>query len=345
MGRFLCKALLLLLPLLLMVVSINYFGDPARLFDSDYEKQVSEILLNDNFVTNIANFDERIFQKECINGMAKVPEVVVLGSSRTMLINSTYFPEQSFFNNSVVGASIEDFIALFQVYKERNLLPQKIILGIDPWLLNENNGQARWKSLEYFYNNYHNKSNSKLVSPDTYKYNQLISFSYFQASVKALRETKTDYSVPVSTHEKYNETNTKLTDGSLVYGAEYRNASQFAINSKMRAYMQGDIYSIEHFETISNDIWLEFQAFVADLKKQNISVEFFLCPYPPLIFDKISGKYPNVMKTEYLIKNLATNDGIPIYGSFDPYILGFDETYFYDGMHCKEKGIERILNH
>ena len=66
MGKFIYKTLLLSIPLLFSLVTINYFGDAARIFDTEYEKQMSEIVLNGNYVTNISNYDDRLFQKECI---------------------------------------------------------------------------------------------------------------------------------------------------------------------------------------------------------------------------------------------------------------------------------------
>lgn len=344
MQRFIKKFIFISLPVLILLFAVNYFGDAARIFDPEYEKKMAEILMNGSYVTNISNYDERVFQKELINGLNNAPEVLVLGSSRTMLINSAYFPNQTFFNNSVSGASIEDIIALFQIYKERNILPKKIIVGIDPWLLNENNGQTRWKSLEYFYNKYNKKADHSLAKNSSYKYSELFSLSYFQASIKALPKLFSGTSRPIATHEKYNETNTKLSDGSLVYSADYRNVTQTKIKSKIDGYINGSIYSIENFESISDDIWSEFQEFISTLKKENITVEFFLCPYAPRVYEKVSISYPNVEKSENLIVRFAMANEIKVYGSFDPYGLGFDETYFYDGMHCKEKGIEEILN-
>ena len=130
MKRFLIRTSKIACPILIILVSVNYFGDAARIFDPEYEREMSEILMSGRFITNINNYDERVFQKEVINRMAKAPEVLVLGSSRTMLINSSYFPGQTFFNNSVTGASIEDLISLFQVYKEKKISLQKYYLGL-----------------------------------------------------------------------------------------------------------------------------------------------------------------------------------------------------------------------
>lgn len=343
MQRFINKFIIISLPVLIVLITVNYFGDAARIFDSEYEKEMAEILMNGSYVTNISNYDERVFQKELINRKNDAPEILVLGSSRTMLVNSTYFPNQTLFNNSVSGASIEDIIALYQIYKESNILPKKIIIGIDPWLLNENNGQTRWKSLEYFYNKYNKKADFSLAESSSYKYSELFSLSYFKASIKALPKLFSGTSRPIETQEKYNKTNTKLSDGSLVYSADYRNATQNDINSKIDKYILGDIYSIENFETISDEIWTEFQNFISTLRKEHISIEFLLCPYAPIVYDKITKKYPNVLQSESLIVNFAHDKGIKVHGSFNPYGLRFDETYFYDGMHCKEKGIKEIL--
>lgn len=344
MKNFIYKLIIISFPVLILLITVNYFGDAAKIYDSKYEKEMAEILMNGSFVTNISNYDERVFQKELIIRIKNPPEILVLGSSRTMLINSTYFPNHTFFNNSVSGASLEDIIALYQIYKERNVLPNKIIIAIDPWLLNENNGQSRWKSLEYFYNKFKNRTDSQLSSNSTSKYSELFSLSYFQASLKALPKLLIGNSRPLATQTKYNETNTKLADGSLVYAENYRNATQNQINTKIDGYINGNIYSIENFNTISDDIWTEFQDFILTLKNEKIQIDFFLCPYAPKVYDKVSKEYPNVGNSEILINKFANDNEIKVYGSFDPYSLGFDETYFYDGMHCKVNGIKEILN-
>lgn len=343
MRRFIIKFILLASPLFLILVGVNYFGDAANLFKSEYEEKMASIVMNDNYVTNIGNYDERIFQKKVVNKMDSAPKILVFGSSRTMLINTDFFPNQTLYNNSVSGASLEDIIGLFQIYNEHDLLPEKIILGVDPWLFNKNNGQSRWKSIRNFYNDYHNNFESKLEGEKIYQYKQLFQLSYFQASVKSLARKTVRNSEPMSTKRKYNSTNTKLVDGSLAYKSAYRNASQAEINSKIESYVQGKIYSIENFKDVSDDLWNEFQAFIHGLRNDGISVEFFLCPYAPLVFDRVSKNYPNVIKTENIINDFAKDNEIKVHGSFNPYKLGFNESFFYDGMHCKEKGIEMIL--
>jgi len=344
MKKFIYKVICTSLPIIFALVAVNYFGDAARLFDAGYEGKMAEIVIRNSYVTNISNYDERAFQHESITRMKNTPNTVVIGSSRTMLITTDYFPSETLFNNSVSGASIEDLIAIYQMYKERNYFPKKIIIGIDPWTFNENNGQSRWKSVESYYLQFHDKTLTTSIANNRFqKYEQLLSLSYFQPSIKNIFKKISRTSDPVPTKEKYNTTGTKLTDGSLVYGVDYRNASQDEINRKIANYTIGNIYSIEKFDEISKKIWKEFQEMISDMKNHSISIELFLAPYAPSVYNTISKKYPMVLETEKVIREYSQLENINIYGSFNPFELNMNESNFYDGMHCREKGIATIM--
>jgi hypothetical protein len=342
MKRFIYKIIFFALPILTVVFLVNYFGDAARLFDNNFEKQMVKILVNGQYITNINNYDERLFQKELISNKETKPNIVIIGSSRAMLINSDYFPNNKLVNNSVSGASLEDIVGIYQMYKENKKLPQKIIIGIDPWTFNQNNNQKRWMSIANFYNRFQKHSNKEENS--FFKYKELFSFSYFQNSIKMVPSLLKGNIQPKATREKYNVSPTKLKDGSLVYGNSFRNASPNQIENKMNSYISGNsVYSLGDFNVISNSIWNEFEKLIADMKKNNIKVEFFLAPYAPIVYDKIKHHYPKVLETEVRINNFAKSSDIMLYGSFDPVKLGMDSNYFYDGMHCKESGIKTIL--
>lgn len=110
MKRFIYKTSIITLPVLILLIMVNYFGDAARLFDNDYEKVMAKILSKGQYVTNFENYDERLFQKEIISTTAIQPNLVIIGSSRTMLINNEFFPNFFLFNNSVSGASIDEVV-------------------------------------------------------------------------------------------------------------------------------------------------------------------------------------------------------------------------------------------
>lgn len=344
MKKFINKTILFVLPVFILIVSVNYFGDAARLFANDYEKGMAEIISNGYNVTNISNFDERLFQKEIIfNKNVIQPDIVVLGSSRSMHINSNLFPNTSFFNSSVSGASIEDLIGIYQLYKENNKLPKKIIIGIDPWMFKENkNNTGRWKSIsEYYYNFYGIKKTTQSFD----KYKELYSISYFQSSLKLIPNLFLSENEPAQTKNKYNKLNTKLTDGSLVYGVSFRDATQSEIDAKIKKYIKGDIYNIEGMHEISKNKFKEFEKLINELKNNKLEIVFFLAPYAPTVYDFLEKKYKVVIEVEKVIRDFAILKNIQIYGSYDPYLFDLDKTCFYDGMHCKENAINEIFRH
>ncbi|MEQ8478625.1 MAG: hypothetical protein RIB54_20425 [Fulvivirga sp.] len=343
MKKFIFKTSIFSVTTLFILVSVNYLSDSAKIFHEGYEKKISKIIFSNHNATNISNYDERILQKELISELNSSPDILILGSSRTMLINSTYFKTKKVINNSVTGASIEDLIAVYQMYVAKNKLPEKIILGIDPWLFNVNNGLTRWKSLEKEYYGFSNKKSDLKKSVLNNKVKQLFSFSYFQASFGNLPNLINGNSEPVSTDEIYNQTTTKLVDASLSYGKKYREASIDQVNSKAKKYTLGSIYSIEKFNDISSEIFQEFENLCFSILQNDIELSFFLSPYHPIVFEKINEDYQIVLEVENKVLQFANKKGIKCLGSFSPQKAEVNNSDFYDGMHCKEEAIKKIM--
>src|SRR3989338_6442097 len=144
----LIKKVLLLLPILLVMTGFNYFMDPAGLFrGNDYYEGLAGILLKGNNISNLVNYDDRLLQKYLIEGLPEKKGIVLLGSSRVMQISSDFFPGHTFMNHGVAGASLEDDMAIYWLYRKQGLLPSTVIIGLDPWLLNKNSGQLRFESI------------------------------------------------------------------------------------------------------------------------------------------------------------------------------------------------------
>jgi hypothetical protein len=341
MKSFIYSVSIFTTSILLILLPVNYFGDSAHIFKVGYELKMAEIIEDGKNVTNIDNYDERIFQKEIINHMNYTPKTIVLGTSTSMLINRELLKENNFFfNNSVSGSSLEDIVAIYQIYKENNKIPKKIIIGIAPYMFNKNNGKKRWKSIEEFYYHFKNENYEK---SNTYKYKELFSFSYFQSSLAKLPDLISGNNKPKATDKKFNKTNTKLTDGTMIYGESYRDASKSEIERKIKSKLAGDLYGVENFYIIDKDIWAEFEELIFDMKNNNIEIEFFLAPYHPEVYNRIKDNYPMVLKSEKIIVKSAKAHDIKFYGSFNPSKMGLDGSSFYDGNHCKETGIKKIL--
>jgi hypothetical protein len=355
MRSFLKRVLSFFSPIFLVVVGVNYFGDAANLFSDSYESKVAEEIVNGNNVTNILNCDERVLQRLIINKLDYCPDIVVIGSSRIMEIRQSMFKESSLMNNGVSGATIEDLLALIELYETKNCLPKRIIMGLDPWTLNKNNEQVRWRALEseYLANlkrlkiddnpifNISFQEGIKNVIKSQIKYYQLVSPSYFKISLKMLLfQNKSVF----LTKNNFNDTFTRLSDGSVSYGLEYRSKNDAEVNKKVSQFIRGNLYSIQNFTELEKGIQLQLESLIIHLKSRNVEIEFFLAPYHPDVY-KIVEKEPYLMvlESEKFFLFLAKQHQIKVFGSFDPQPFSLSKSFFYDGMHCDSNAINLLL--
>lgn len=356
MRLFLKRVLLAFIPLLLVIITVNYYGDAGNLFGQAYEKQIANELIKKHNVTNVLNCDERLLQKFFINNSSICPDIVIIGSSRVMEIHATSFKDSTVYNNGVSGASVEDLLAITQLYIQKKCVPKKIIIGLDPWTLNKNSGQTRWRTLDTEYKvflsqmpvNKQTKENEGLkkrlinIARNNLKYYQLISPSYFKNSIYTLFFV--DKKLHVTTNA-LNRTFTMLYDGSISYDYNYRVYSSIELQKRVSKYTQGDFYSIEHFNNLDNDCRIKLEFLVSFLQQKGVTVEFFLAPYHPVVYKKIynSTKYKEVMASEIYYRSLAAKNNIKVIGSFNPAVLKLDSSCFLDGMHCNDTTVNKII--
>jgi hypothetical protein len=337
--------LLKIVPILLVVGLVNFIVDPAHLFRSYYEEQIVDYMIDGKNVTNVSNCDDRRLQVELIKRMPACPDEIVLGASKVQLINSQYKTTSKLVNHGVAGGTLEDFIAIYELYEEKGCKIKKVLIGVEPYLLNDNHNQKRWKRMAAAYFQMCEKigkpQSQKLLaqaSSSFDKYSQLFSFSYFQSSVEFLRAKKHQPIKP--TDKNVNKDFTKLSDGSIMYDEAYRTGRR---RKNMNLFRLS--YSIENFNNISDKYYQLLVAFISYLKQQKIEVEFYLGPIHPTLYEHIltTEKYKLVPLTEELYLNLASKENIKVYGSFDPKKYNLTEKDFYDLFHCNAATVEMIM--
>lgn len=342
---------------LLGVAAINFIVDPAGLFrvkTSKYEQGISEILLAQGNVANVANYDERLVQKYVIERSNIKRDILVLGSSRIMQIRAGLYPSQTFFNHGVSGATIEDCIAILGMYYSKKQLPSQVIIGLDPWLLNKHNGQNRWQSLktEYTYALAAMKmvkysDNSLLSYQNQYKkFAELISWPYLKESFSRyskMNMQKIDY---YRTSDKIGNYAIKLSDGSFSYPRHITNRSLEQSNREAIEYANSvPIYSLGDFTEIDDEKKKLFEGFIEFLHQNGCEVLLILPPYHPEVYKTLMSnpQYVIALSTEKYFKEFAYGRNISVLGSYDPNLCGISEMDFLDGMHLREHAIVKLL--
>ena len=331
---------------LFTVILFNYFVDSTGLFNNKkYIELAAKKLVKGQIIAGLKNYDDRLFQEYIISNNKNKIDFIVIGSSRSMMIRSKMFTsENNFFNHSVSGASLEDYISIIGLYKTiKNHIPQRIILGIDPWIFNKNNGQNRWKSLYSYYYNFNNmiNNNEKEKYNNVYfsKWKQLVNYEYTVSNIKYFYEGKKDFFYqPTSINI---DDTIKDIDGSIYYPYSIRYLkNNKEVKNKAISFTKGNnTYSLNNFTKINN-IKL-FENLITYLQNNNIEVIFFLPSYHPISYDFIvlDDRYKNINNVEKYVRGYAKINNIKLYGSYNPHKFNLTNNDFFDGMH----GMERMF--
>jgi len=350
------KKILLFIPILFVVIGFNYFIDPLHIFKTgSFYEDVVRILLTGKNVANLHDRSARLLKKEYIRMLPKRNEIIVLGSSRVLHIDSSLFPGNSFFNNGVTCASIADDMAIYWMYRKKGFIPSVVVIGLDPWLLNKFNKQMLFDSRPIVedYQQIMAYINDRDYPPSYFariKYFELISPVYFQLSfqywMKSMfdRENGSDRYYPTSK----NIANVEIqhADGSITYGKKDRNSSLQTIRlSAIADASNNESIFLDKFTQLDPELINKFDKFINLLIRDKVKIVFFLSPFHPAAYPILekSDKYKIIIEVQKYFEEYAHDKGIKLLGSYNPGDCSVREADFYDMYHLKESGIDIIF--
>lgn len=323
---------------------INLKIDNAYIFKSDstYDK-FGKHLAEGNNISNLYNYNEFLTRKYAIKHMKKSPEVICLGSSRVMQVNSSIFEDDFFFNMGVSAVSLKEVIASYNVINVKGSIPKMVIIGIDPSFFLKDRNRLR----EYFQDDFNSIAQEyKLdkaveIKYSKNKYIELISPIY---CIENIKHGSKDISLVDNIF--INEP-VLSSDGSYIYNIKKRNQSNEAILQE--AMSQYDSFFYERFnkKEIDPELLILFRNFIKIIKvKSNVII--FFPPFHPYFADKFNNDYnlKVINEIEQLLKKFAIDQNIEFVGSFKSKTNNYNlESFdFYDGVHPKRETVEMIFN-
>lgn len=339
---------------LLFITVFNYFIDPAAMFNNKKVEMAIEFIKENKSIAQMSNYDERKFKKELIFNSDKLPQTIVLGSSRAMGIKAEYMVNKNSFGNySISGASFDPDIALLYIFVQKfKAFPQKVIIEVPPWSLNHNRDSESRNSLQFDYYNglkmiglKKEKSiiNTENIKFEIERFKALISISMLRASLKSL---KNEDSLPIAVDKKYNLTDVILPDGSIKYSKKFDNTSKEEVLKRVQDELNGKhLFQLKNFFKIDEIDKNKFIKLIHFLKENNVQIVLYFSPYHPMVYNYMlnTEKYKNVFVAEKIFLDVAEKENLKIIGSYDPYKCGITEEDFADDKHLKTSGYEKLF--
>ncbi len=354
MKKLFWKCLLLAAILYIPVVGMNIVADSANLFRSKMVKEMSELLQAGNIVKSPGDFDEDELQRYMISSDTFDYDTVVVGSSSVL-----YVPwEEGTYVAGLSGAYMRDMIAVIGLLDSEGKLPDKVIIGMDPWNLKADSGVGRHTAIakycDYELAVLEGKPVGRAatflrlsdVNTVLEKVGELFSFSYFQASVELIRETGIE-GIPSLINK---QVVTLTPEEALETHALYPNLGRSQVGLQSEADMDNEAgsyvakHSIQYlgdrYDKISEENAALFENVVKGLTGKGVEVEVYISAMYPALYSFIeeSGDYRGVIETEARIREVASKYGAKVCGSFDPDALGLTKADFADVFHLTSEG-------
>ena len=346
MDKLVFKSMLLIAPIMVLIVGVNYFIDPAHQFSDEYYLKAAKLLKHDNIILE-GNCDERKLIKYFVK-QKDIVEVLVLGSSRSLILGEEHVNNSSMLNLSTSGSDFEDIIATYELYESTLGFPEKVVIGIDPWMLNISRKSDRYLGLLENYNAIAKKLDlpeNQIISSEKSFFKALFSLDYFQTSLIHAYRNGIGNSIVIKTNETISEQNIKMSNGTLLYAKNWQ-SEKSKIEIAAKRYISGEVYGFNDYSEVSSARLVKFELFFKYLKRNNIAIEVFLSPYHPIVweyFESNTAKFQPIFESEKQIIILCQKYSIQITGSFSPKNLNLLSTDFYDGMHPNLIGLKKIF--
>lgn len=357
----LTKLIFIIILLIILVSLFNYFYDGGNEFyhAQHMNEQISTALVDNKSVLVCSNYNDRAVQLKMLENLKHRPQILILGSSRTLPITQQLFNKLNFYNASVNGGTLQDDIALYYLFQKKGWQPNYVVIAIDPWLLDKNSGEVKWRS-EIFSEFIKGK---RLVSHESSfqfqdrvngifeKYSQLLSSNYFIASLKNFklirRISLTQLPInniivnPGETVKKYANCYLLLPQGSRL-----NSIAEESVDSATADYSgRTQISQTSRNMAIDTESATLFEDFIRYLKIHHVNIIFYFPPYEPAAYLAIAEdrNYRNVYKIEDYFLNIAKKYNIQVVGNYDPNKLGLQSNEFIDYIHLKKEALDKIF--
>lgn len=341
-----------MLPVLLLAPAVNVFVDPAHIFEKTGEQEalIGQQLLAGKNVSDFERYDDRRIATYLLQHRTDKPNVLVLGSSRTLNMGAYLFPKSHVVNGSMLASTLREVLAAYQIVHSRALHPDTVVVGIDPWMVNADAFDERWTAIKPQFDSALTVLGIASWPGDTKadasqsRLNALFSLDYFQQSIRSVGDTSAGPKW-VTSDRAENVGFTRTPDGSYTYSLHERTKPPSEIVERATRYTAGKVYLLNENARVDSTHVQAIDALMQLIRRDGSQPILYLPPYHPVVYAALSGdsRYSIVLDAERILREHAKKLDVPVVGSYNPSVLGLASDDFYDGHHLKESGLVKVF--
>jgi hypothetical protein len=292
------------------------------------------------------NLNERTYILSHLKQIPKI-DVLFLGSSRIMLVNSNIFKEKNrVFSSGISVGVVPDFIAIWQHIKNLKKIPKYVVIYVDPWAMNKNNNQTNWKVNQSLYRQFFKERKSSLWG--TIK-------EYFENKSMNQKTINLKNQRFVFENNLSKDQEGRRFDGSVIYPDHVVKPKTLKeITQKANEYLQECIFCLCDWK-FDQKMFHELNVLIQDIRNSGAKVMVVLPPYQHKVYQGMmkSPLYSNILNEVVGALESKANEtdalGYEFCNAINPEDSNCKETEFMDGMHsqssCSEKIVRKCFSH
>jgi hypothetical protein len=346
-----------------LVAAMNYIVDPANIYHQNITPaSYADALVSSRYglYDKEGTVDERLLAKALALKLSDV-DCIVVGSSRVMQISSKRelktLPDlcDSILNLGVSSGVIEDHITMtyFAINKKQNDLPNKIILGVDPWIFAFGKEQL-WTvyrddffiaKQEIFGTHNGDSTNQEKFGVDEVNKKKLENLINLEYTIRSLQKISMDYrtgkpaiiAAPKINYAIGGAFPIRLGDNSHIHSAKF-------ISNSIGAPIPlgGVTYNTEGALNQLNAI-RAYRDLILWIKGKGVEPILLMTPYHENVLKKPDSPNAIALKnTEPIVLSMAKELDVKVVGSYDPKIFGCSNREFYDFLHPTAECLQKL---
>jgi len=341
-----------------LIIIFNYWVDAFNLFKETKLHNNSNIIedLENKYYISYDGVDSNRVEniiRPLISRMKKI-DILSLGSSRIMLLHKELLnnEELKYYNFTNGTARLDHYAKIIGMFNMYNIkLPKYIILGIDPWVFDE---QWNISDIKDLLKTNQRKSYKNYLQLFNFEYTK-INFSTLKKRLKSTKKSKVDISFNRENMNNYfrskNFKNLLIKENKNIilspYGDLYYPISKKTINlqevkAKINQCKQNNFNTkCVDYKKLNN--FNELQFLINFLQNNGVKIAIFLAPFEHTFYKHIIENN-NFLVHEKKIKEFFIKNNLPIIGSYNPQDLNLSSDYFSDSIHVSELGMKRIFS-
>lgn len=266
------------------------------------------------------------------------------------------FPEPAL-NLSASAWTLEDTLIFTDILLHNPVMPQTMIISLDPWDLRWNVGDRYSILGDHLVSILHtlgiNKTGEKREPYLIKLLVNSISFEYFVQSLKHFFDP-TFKLIPDNALKDYGEVNPADFQNGFNFdlGYDYRITlkdgsrvlNQQSIWDMKNDYVQGNVGFVgqegEYWDPNAIDV---FKKVISLVREKGTAIYFVLLPFSPLVFEEQhAADRERIIAVEKKIREFAAANNIKILGSYDPQTSHLGINDFLDCQHPKPSALARF---